>query len=248
MTGYGKTRAWLELGSAGGLQSGALPTRCWAGFLEHGVLGPAALPAEQRAAGSASPMNNGPHAGPHGILLELPGHPALSEVCEDHRAFSLITGRCCRVPGFSASCLAGPITCQWQGGSGCPAKVRGHLSHEARGRGIPGGEPLVAHGVPEKKKTRPTPDLCPLTSGFQAHHTIWALSELSPACHRKALGPGPTWVLVTHRGCCLRWDLCVQAYGPQTSELDGLKRTETCPEVRSVPGRLRVRQICGMAA
>lgn len=203
MTGYGKTWAWLELGSAGGLQSGALPTRCWAGFLEHGVLSPAALLAEQRAAGPASPMNNGPHAGPHGILLELPGHPALSEVCEDRRAFSLITGRCCRVPGFSASCLAGPVTCQWQGGSGCAAK---------------------------------------------AHHTIWALSELSPACHRKALGPGPTWVLVTHRGCCLRWDLCVQAYGPQTSELDGLKRTETCPEVRSVPGRLRVRQICGMAA
>lgn len=100
MTGYGKTRAWLELGSAGGLQSGALPTRCWAGFLEHRVLGAAALPSEQRAAGPASPMNNGPHAGPHGILLELPGHPALSGVCEDRRVFSLITGRCAECLDF----------------------------------------------------------------------------------------------------------------------------------------------------
>lgn len=49
MVGRG-TWAGLELGKAGGVQSEALPTRCWTGFLEHGVLGPA---------GPASPMGVG---------------------------------------------------------------------------------------------------------------------------------------------------------------------------------------------
>lgn len=54
------------------------------------------------------------------------------------------------------------LAAEWWGRGGCPAKVQVHSSHITLVRGISGGEPLVAHGVAEKKKTRPSSSLIAL--------------------------------------------------------------------------------------
>lgn len=60
------------------------------------------------------------------------------------------------------------LAAEWWGRGGCPAKVQVHSSHITLVRGISGGEPLVAHGVAEKKKTSSLIALSPLASRHMA--------------------------------------------------------------------------------
>lgn len=79
---------------------------------------------------------------------------------------------------MSASCLVALLLVVGSRVAGWGVTVQSRfecLGHTALGRGIPGGEPMVAHGVPEKKKTRPSARpiaLLPLPSG----HTSAGLS------------------------------------------------------------------------
>lgn len=154
----------MSLGGLSVCRVEAHPTRCWTGFLEHCVLGPAALPAEQRESSrSCQTQGRGCVAlrRPHEILLELPGCPALSEVCGEYGVFFLLAGRCCRVSGFQPPvwwlcCLS--LAAEWRGRGGCPAKDQVHSSHTALGRGISGGEPMMSQKI---RKQGPAPHLLP---------------------------------------------------------------------------------------
>lgn len=67
--------------------------------------------------------DNWPYAGPHEILLELPGCPALSEVCGEYGVFFLLAGGAAECLDFSLL-FGGSAACHWQQSGGVGVAVQ----------------------------------------------------------------------------------------------------------------------------